>query len=163
MSNLNLLRYYQRIITVGVGSEIKTTVQEVADLLCTSPRHARNLLSQMQELDWLTWQPRAGRNQRSTLLLNIELGALKESLALERIQQGKYERALAILDEDEAMFGRLLKTTSGTSVQEGRVNIQLTYKRMFERIVPHQFTVVVSVSFCVRFIAAWYPVMIMVL
>ncbi|MEZ8628929.1 SgrR family transcriptional regulator [Vibrio lentus] len=138
MSNLNLLRYYQRIITVGVGSEIKTTVQEVADLLCTSPRHARNLLSQMQELEWLTWQPKAGRNQRSTLLLNIELSALKESLALERIQQGKYERALAILDEDEAMFGRLLKTTSGASVQEGRVNIQLTYKRMFERIVPHQ-------------------------
>ncbi len=138
MSNLNLLRYYQRIAPIGVGSEMKTTVQEVADLLCTSPRHARNLLSQMQELTWLTWQPKAGRNQRSSLLLNIELGALKERLALERIQQGKYEKALAILDEDEATFGRLLKTTSGASVQEGRVSIQLTYKRMFERIVPHQ-------------------------
>ena len=117
MSNLNLLRYYQRIAPIGVGSEMKTTVQEVADLLCTSPRHARNL--------------KAGRNQRSSLLLNIELGALKERLALERIQQGKYEKALAILDEDEATFGRLLKTTSGASVQEGRVSIQLTYKRMF--------------------------------
>ena len=97
MSNLNLLRYYQRIAPIGVGSEIKTTVQEVADLLCTSPRHARNLLSQMQKLAWLTWQPKAGRNQRSSLLLNIELGVLKESLALERIQQGKYEKALLFL------------------------------------------------------------------
>ncbi|MCV6039452.1 hypothetical protein OFP00_40870, partial [Escherichia coli] len=46
--------------------------------------------------------------------------------------------ALSILDEDEAAFGRLLKTTSGASVKEGRLNIQLTYKRMLERVVPHQ-------------------------
>ncbi|CAH1527894.1 Transporter [Vibrio jasicida] len=138
MSDLNLFRYYQRLTPFGVGSEAKTTLQEVADLLFTSPRHARSLLSQMQEQAWLSWLPKAGRNQRSTLLLNIELSALKESLALERIKLGKYEKALAILDEDEAAFGRLLKTTSGASVQEGRLNIQLTYKRMFERIVPHQ-------------------------
>ncbi|EDL68898.1 SgrR family transcriptional regulator [Vibrio campbellii] len=138
MSDLNLFRYYQRLTPLGVGSEVKTTLQEVADLLFTSPRHARSLLSQMQTLMWLSWQPKAGRNQRSTLLLNIELSALKESLALERIKLGKYEKALAILDEDETAFGRLLKTTSGASVQEGRLNIQLTYKRMFERIVPHQ-------------------------
>ncbi|ELC3158978.1 SgrR family transcriptional regulator [Vibrio harveyi] len=138
MSDLNLFRYYQRLTPLGIGGEVKTTLQEVADLLFTSPRHARSLLSQMQEQEWLSWQPKAGRNQRSTLLLNIELSALKESLALERIKRGKYEKALAILDEDEAAFGRLLKTTSGASVQEGRLNIQLTYKRMFERIVPHQ-------------------------
>ncbi|MFX3745783.1 hypothetical protein ACJBQ8_10040, partial [Streptococcus suis] len=47
-------------------------------------------------------------------------------------------KALSILDEDEAAFGRLLKTTSGASVKEGRLNIKLTYKRMFERVVPHQ-------------------------
>ncbi|MDF5463485.1 ABC transporter substrate-binding protein, partial [Vibrio parahaemolyticus] len=73
-----------------------------------------------------------------TLILNMELDVLKESLALERIKLGKYEKALAILDEDELAFGRLLKTTSGASVQEGQLNIQLTYKRMFERVVPHQ-------------------------
>ncbi|BBL91890.1 hypothetical protein VroAM7_45430 [Vibrio rotiferianus] len=91
MSDLNLFRYYQRLTPFGVGSEAKTTLQEVADLLFTSPRHARSLLSQMQSLMWLSWQPKAGRNQRSTLLLNIELSALKESLALERIKLGKYE------------------------------------------------------------------------
>ncbi|EDP59503.1 SgrR family transcriptional regulator [Vibrio sp. AND4] len=138
MSDLNLFRYYQRLTPLTVGCEVKTTLQEVADLLFTSPRHARSLLSQMQEVMWLSWQPKSGRNQRSTLILNIELSTLKESLALERIKLGKYEKALAILDENEAAFGRLLKTTSGASVQEGRLNIQLTYKRMFERIVPHQ-------------------------
>ncbi len=138
VSDLNLFRYYQRLLSFGVGNEAKTTLQEIADLLFTSPRHARSLLSQMQDKMWLSWYPKAGRNQRSTLVLNIELEALKESLALARIKRGKYEKALAILDEDEIAFGRLLKTTSGASVQEGQLNIQLTYKRMFERVVPHQ-------------------------
>ncbi|PFG58082.1 MarR-like DNA-binding transcriptional regulator SgrR of sgrS sRNA [Vibrio sp. ES.051] len=138
MSDLNLFRYYQRLLPFGVGDETKTTLQEIADLLFTSPRHARSLLSQMQHKAWLNWYPKAGRNQRSTLILNIDIHALKESLALERIQLGKYEKALSILEEDEVAFGRLLKTTSGASVQEGQLNIQLTYKRMFERIVPHQ-------------------------
>ncbi|WP_322804426.1 SgrR family transcriptional regulator [Vibrio alfacsensis] len=138
MSDLNLFRYYQRLAPLGIGSEIKTTLQEVSDLLFTSPRHARSLLSQIQDQGWLSWQPKAGRNQRSLLLLNVDSTALKESLALERIKSGKYEKALTILDEDELAFGRLLKSTSGASVQEGRLNIQLTYKRVFERIVPHQ-------------------------
>ena len=37
MSDLNLFRYYQRLTPLGVGSEVKTTLQEVADLLFTSP------------------------------------------------------------------------------------------------------------------------------
>lgn len=138
MSDLNLFRYYQRLLSFSVGDETKTTLQDIADIMFTSSRHARSLLTQMQQKAWLSWHPKAGRNQRSTLILNMELDVLKESLALERIKLGKYEKALAILDEDEMAFGRLLKTTSGASVQEGQLNIQLTYKRMFERVVPHQ-------------------------
>lgn len=138
MSDLNLFRYYQRLMPFDVGKETKTTLLEIAELLFVSPRHARSLLAQMQQHEWLSWQPKAGRNHRSTLLMNVELSALKETLAQERIKSGKYEKALSILDEDEAAFGRLLKTTSGASLQEGQLNIQLTYKRTFERVVPHQ-------------------------
>ncbi|MDF2152698.1 SgrR family transcriptional regulator [Vibrio sp. CAU 1672] len=138
MSDLNLFRYYTRLQAYGIGNEQKTTLQAVAERLFTSPRHARSLLSQMQELGWLSWHPKAGRNQRSALLLNVELPALREALAFERVKQGKYEKALSLLEYDQAAFGRLLKNTSGASVQEGRLNIQLTYKREFERLVPHQ-------------------------
>ncbi|KJY84492.1 transporter [Vibrio galatheae] len=137
MSDLNLLRYYSRLVPFGIGVEHKTTLPEVANSLCTTPRHARNLLNQMLELAWLSWLPKAGRNQRSTLLLNLELSELKAQLAAKRILQGKYEKALAILDDDEMAFGRLLQTTSGASMREGRLHIQLTYKRPFERLVPH--------------------------
>lgn len=138
MSDLNLLRYYSRLVDLGVGKEIATVLDEVAERLCTSQRHGRNLLNQMQDNQWLTWVPKAGRNQRSALKLNIDLDVLKQQLAAERILNGRYEKALEILDNDEMAFGRLLQNTSGASMREGRLNIQLTYKRPFERLIPHQ-------------------------
>ncbi|RTZ18128.1 SgrR family transcriptional regulator [Vibrio aquaticus] len=138
MSDLNLVRYYTRLVQLGIGEEIKTALPSVAETLFTSPRHARNLLNQMQQLEWLSWTPKVGRNQRSTLVLNHQLDELKNQLAAKRILQGKYEKALSILDDDEVAFGRLLQSTSGASMREGLLHIQLTYKRPFERLVPHQ-------------------------
>lgn len=137
MSDLTLLRYYTRLEPLGVGKEIKTALPMIAEVLFTSPRHARNLLNDMQKLDWLQWKPKVGRNQRSTLYLNTTLLELKKQLAAIRIREGKYEKALSILDDDERTFGQLLQKTSGASLREGRLHIQLTYKRPFEYLVPH--------------------------
>ncbi|EGU33999.1 ABC-type uncharacterized transport system, periplasmic component [Vibrio ichthyoenteri ATCC 700023] len=137
MSDLNLLRYYARLTQLGVGNEIKTALSDVSDTLFTSARHARNLLGEMQKQHWLSWQPKVGRNQRSTLILKLELDELKAQLATKRIEQGKYEKALAILDNNERTFGQLLQNTSGASIREGRLHIQLTYKRPFEKLLPH--------------------------
>lgn len=137
MSDLNLLRYYSRLAELGVEQEFKIPLNEVSERFITSPRHARTLLGQMQELGWLTWLPKAGRNQRSTLLLNLRVENLKERLAGKRVRLGQYEKALSILDNDEIKFRQLLHTTSGASIREGRLHIQLTYKRQFERLVPH--------------------------
>ncbi|WP_367990628.1 SgrR family transcriptional regulator [Vibrio sp. NTOU-M3] len=137
MSDLKLLRYYARLTPLGVDQEIKTALSALAETLFTSPRHARNLLHEMQQLNWLSWQPKVGRNQRSTLVLHVELARLKEQLASERIRAGQYEKALTLLDQDKRIFGRLLQSTSGASIREGQLHIQLTYKRPFERLVPH--------------------------
>lgn len=138
MSDLNLLRYYARLEPLGVGETIKTALPHIAERLFTSHRHARNLLNQMQQLEWLSWSPKVGRNQRSALVLNLTLSDLKSQLAGKRILQGKYELALTILDNDQKAFGRLLQSTSGATLREGLLHIQLTYKRSFERLVPHQ-------------------------
>lgn len=137
MSDLTLLRYYSRLSNLGTGEEIKTSLPNVAETLFTSPRHARNLLNDMQKLDWLEWTPKVGRNQRSSLVLKYPLNELKAQLAAIRVREGKYEKALSILDDDKAAFGQLLQSTSGASMREGRLHIQLTYKRPLERLVPH--------------------------
>ncbi|MDN3680840.1 SgrR family transcriptional regulator [Vibrio tapetis subsp. quintayensis] len=137
MSEQSLMRYYSRLLPLGVGEEIKTSLFEVSERLFTSTRHARTLLNKMHLQGWLIWQPKAGRSQRSSLFLQLEPGELKSQLATEQIALGQYEKALQFLDGDQALFGQLLQNTSGATIREGLLHIQLTYKRSFEQLVPH--------------------------
>ena len=116
-------RYYQRLAVLSIGIELKTALPDLAGIMCTSPRHARNRLKQMQVLDWLSWNPKVGHSRRSTLVLNHHLSDLKELLASKRILAGKYQQALTILEQDQMIFGRLLQTTSGASLREGLLHI----------------------------------------
>ena len=109
MSDLNLVRYYQRLAVLGIGIELKTALPDLADIMCTSPRHARNLLKQMQVLDWLNWNPKVGRSRRSTLVLNQHLSELKELLASKRILAGKYQQVSLLRDHDGINTDRLCR------------------------------------------------------
>jgi len=91
----------------------------------------------MQHLHWLNWTPKVGRNQRSLLTLNFDLEELQNQLAEEQISIGKYERALEILANNQNRFSQLLQITSGATLREGQLHIQLTYKRCFSSILPH--------------------------
>ncbi|KLV03200.1 peptide-binding protein [Photobacterium aquae] len=129
--------YYSRLCVLGVRQDIAITLDEVAEAMFTSSRHCRTLLREMQALGWLAWSPKVGRNQRSGLYLNYSLPSLKAEIAQSMIAEGKYERALALIDNDQALFGQLLKKTSGTNRREGRLHIQLTYTRAFSPLLPH--------------------------
>ncbi|MGF1681644.1 SgrR family transcriptional regulator [Photobacterium minamisatsumaniensis] len=129
--------YYSRLVKYGVNNEISVTLAEVAEMMFTSTRHCRTLLKQMHELGWIEWSPKVGRNQRSTLLLKYSLTALKADLAQKMIAEGDYEKAMALIDNDKALFGQLLINTSGTQLREGQVHIQLTYDRNFSALLPH--------------------------
>ncbi len=137
MSEQNLMRYYVRLESLGIGEEIKISLADVSQLLFTSLRHARTLLNSMHQKQWLSWQPRSGRGQRSSLVLMLESNELKQRIASDKIRRGNYDKALEILEHDEVLFGQLLQSTSGASIREGRLHIQLTYKRAFEKLLPH--------------------------
>ncbi|MCG3723198.1 SgrR family transcriptional regulator [Vibrio cincinnatiensis] len=137
MSILNLYRYYLRLQEYGIEKNSATTLDEIADKLCTSPRYARSLLRQMQKHHWLTWQPKVGRNQRSTLCLTQPADTLKQQLASDYILRGQYSKALTLLEHNEQLFARLLQHTSGASMHQGRLHIQLTYRRSFQPLLPH--------------------------
>lgn len=138
MSILNLYRYYTRLSGREVGQPHSTTLDDIATQLCTSPRYARQLLRQMQEHHWLTWQPKVGRNQRSTLCLIQSTDSLKQQLASDYILRSQYSKALTLLEHNEQLFARLLQHTSGASMHQGRLHVQLTYRRSFHSLLPHR-------------------------
>lgn len=129
--------HFSRLSKLGVKQEIAITLHEVADVMFASTRHCRTLLSEMRDLGWLEWTPKAGRNQRSLLYLAYSVDELKAELAQQMIAAGKYEKALSLIDNDQMLFGQLLQSTSGASQREGRLHIQLTYTRSFSALLPH--------------------------
>ena len=138
LSKDKLLLYYLRLSKLGVKQELLIPLHEVAEAMFTSARHCRTILKEMDNIGWLVWIPKPGRNQRSTLELKFKPEELKMELASQLISLGKYEKSLALLDNDQALFGQLLQKTSGTSQREGRLHIQLTYHRPFSELLPHK-------------------------
>lgn len=137
LNNDKKMLYYARLTKLGAKQEIAITLQDVAEVMFTSTRHCRTLLNELRDLGWLEWTPKAGRNQRSTLYLSYAIDELKAELAQQMIAIGKYEKALALIDHDQVLFGRLLQNTSGAVQREGRLHIQLTYGRSFAALLPH--------------------------
>lgn len=132
------LLYYSRLAVLGVNKAIFIRLNEVAEVLFTSSRHCRTLLKEMHELGWLEWTPKAGRNQRSRLYLSQTLDELKIELAKQMIANGRYEKALGLINNDQLLFGQLLHSTSGSQRRAGRLHIQLTYDRPFSALLPHK-------------------------
>ncbi|MGF1793728.1 SgrR family transcriptional regulator [Photobacterium profundum] len=136
-SKSKLILYYLRIAKFGVRKEILITLHDVAEAMFTSTRHSRTLLKEMQSVGWLEWAPKVGRNQRSMLHLKYRPDELTADLAKMMISEGKYEKALALIDNDQTLFGQLLQNTSGATRREGQLHVQLTYRRPFSQLLPH--------------------------
>lgn len=137
MESINLYRYFKRLEAFEVGHQHAVTLSDVAERFFSSPRHTRSILKHLSQAEWITWVPRAGRNQRSTLIRLLSEGEVKRRIASQWVKEGKYDRALEFLDNDQVAFGQLLQQTSGAKITEGRVNVQLTYNRPLTRLVPH--------------------------
>jgi len=137
LSDLTLMRYYLRLEPLGSDGAVSVSLTEISELLFTSLRHARTLLGKMHSEGWVIWQPKPGRNQRSSITLQYTSDGLKQHVAASLIELGQYEKALTVLDQNREVFGSLLQQTSGVSMREGILHVQLTYKRKFEALFPH--------------------------
>ncbi len=137
MSEVKLIRYYLKLVHLGVQQTCLVTLDDIAEQFSSSKRHARTLIQQMQSSGWLKWQPVVGRHQRSSLYLNYSSDDIRLQVASSLIHRGAYEKALELLEGDQRQFGRLLQDTSGVRHSSGELSLQLTYYRSFAPLQPH--------------------------
>ncbi|PSW15506.1 hypothetical protein C9J01_00345 [Photobacterium rosenbergii] len=138
MKDHRAFQYYSRLLSFEAKQDNFTSLAEIAEVLCTTPRHSRTLLQQLQERGWLSWTPKVGRNQRSILHLRFSLMELQQQLAKRMIEGGQYKKALELVNGDQNQFAALLQQTSGATLREGQLHIQLTYQRIFSHLLPHK-------------------------
>lgn len=85
--------------SIDEGIPFEVTTQELADLLDCTQRNMVLLLKRMQQEQWLTWEPKRGRGNRSSLsfLVSKEQIALQE--AQEMMQKQDLHSALELLGQ----------------------------------------------------------------
>ncbi|GEA50026.1 transporter [Vibrio inusitatus NBRC 102082] len=137
MKPIKLVRFFARLESYSVHEENAVLLDEVSELLYTTTRYARTLLGDMQRNGWLQWTPKTGRNQRSILKKLYSEAEVRRQIALNFISQKQFEEALEALQDNQQIFGELLKQSSGAGLHNGLLHVQLTYNRTFSALYPH--------------------------
>ncbi len=65
----------------GAGAKAETTLDEIAQVLDCTHRHALNVVTAMERLGWIIWSPKRGRGSRS----GLEFAVPTEQIAVEAV------------------------------------------------------------------------------
>jgi SgrR family transcriptional regulator len=76
------------------GTEVSVTVEELSDILDCTHRNVLLLLNRMSEVNWLQWNPKSGRGNRSKLVFLVPTEQLILELAKSLVEQKDLRGAL---------------------------------------------------------------------
>lgn len=136
MPSSRLYQQFQRLAQQLGGDERETSLAEVAELLCCTPRNARLLLRRMQEQGWLDWSAEAGRGRRSCLTLLDNQESLTRRRLRELLSQGQLAQAVRLAEDRLDLLTPLLIEQLGQATREGRQILRVPYYRPLPRLLP---------------------------
>ncbi|MFM5819432.1 HTH-type transcriptional regulator SgrR [Aeromonas sanarellii] len=136
MPSSRLYQQFQRLAQQLGGDERETSLAEVAELLCCTPRNARLLLRRMQEQGWLDWSAEAGRGRRSRLTLLDNQESLTRRRLRELLSQGQLAQAVRLAEDRLDLLTPLLIEQLGQATREGRQILRVPYYRPLPRLLP---------------------------
>lgn len=76
---------------------VEVSLEQLAEVLCCTPRNVKLIVKQCQELGWIEWQPGRGRGNRSIITFNMESNNVISSWAQTKIDKGQYSQAMELM------------------------------------------------------------------
>lgn len=131
-----LYQQFQRLAQQLGCDERETSLAEVADLLCCTPRNARLLLRRMQDQGWLSWSAEAGRGRRSRLTLLDSQESLTRRRLRDLLSQGQLAQAVRLAEGRLDLLTPLLIEQLGQATREGRQILRVPYYRPLPQLLP---------------------------
>lgn len=139
MASIRLEHHYLRLWRLFGSQPVHTTLQGLADQLCCSRRHMRNILNDMMNRGWVLWQSQAGRGHQSLLqLLRSEQQLLSEQAAL-LIDNGRMGAAFHLLERHQEQLSEFMRARLGLVVQQERQILRVPYFRAISSLYPKQW------------------------
>ncbi|TCP58035.1 MarR-like DNA-binding transcriptional regulator SgrR of sgrS sRNA [Tumebacillus sp. BK434] len=81
------------------GQALPITLEEIAAILCCTPRNAKLIVKRLAEQNWMHWQPGRGRGHTSLVTLQILPADLLFSLAQELVRTGDIRAANELIGQ----------------------------------------------------------------
>jgi SgrR family transcriptional regulator len=101
---MQLINYYQSVRKarpdVPEFIETEITMDELASIFICSRRNVNLIVKQMQELQWIEWQPGRGRGNRSTITFLIEFSSLIIQTAKSLVLRDDIKSALELIQQN---------------------------------------------------------------
>lgn len=135
MPSSRLQQQFIRLWQSCEGQAQETTLDLLADKLCCSRRHMRNLLNMMVKCGWISWQAQAGRGKRSRLVFLYTGLALQQQRAENLLEQDRIDQLVQLVG-DKATLRQMLITHLGRSFRQGRHILRVLYYRPMRNLLP---------------------------
>lgn len=136
MRDARLNEHYQRLYRMLEGQPVDTTLQQLADGLCCTRRHMRNLLQRMQARGWIVWHASVGRGGRSRLEFVVPAGTLQRERAVALLAEGRIEQAARLLGDDRQALEAAVLARLGRRWDRERQVLAVPYYRPLGNLVP---------------------------
>jgi SgrR family transcriptional regulator len=105
---MKLVEHYLHLISSlssdGSPTRFKTTIEEIAGMLCCTKRHAKHILKTFQDKEWVIWDTGIGRGKRSLLTFLLSRDEVIRETAKELVREGKYDKALEQMSSVSALI-----------------------------------------------------------
>ncbi|WEG19256.1 ABC transporter substrate-binding protein (plasmid) [Alkalihalophilus pseudofirmus] len=145
---MKLENHYSTLYTLwGRENTNDVFISDIARELCCSDRHAKSVLKQMINKNWINWEPSVGRGKPSKLTCLVKPTEIEEQKVQKWIQDGDINRAIRWMESQtglETSFinwleGELQWTPSYRN-QGGMDVLSYPYYRPIRSLVPSQIT-----------------------
>lgn len=87
------LRLRKHLSQYGEGQEIQITLNDLAQILCCTNRHVKNILKQMSDSEWISWIPGRGRGNHSALFFRVPGKEIVFEVAKQLVSKGDVKTA----------------------------------------------------------------------
>ncbi len=136
MSGPRLKQQFQTLFQHYDGADSEVTVGELMDILRCTRRNVRMVMGKLSDEGWVSWAPAVGRGKLSKLQFRMTNEALIQADVAVCIQEGKFDKALQLLGNDQQKLASFIGEQLGYATVQGRQVLRLPYYRAINPLDP---------------------------
>lgn len=141
---MKLDKHYFTLYSVWGPTSKDVFISDIAKRLSCSNRHAKSVIKQMTEKQWINWEPSPGRGKASKLTFLLKPNEIEEQNVRSWIEEGDIVRALKWMENQAELEASFVKWLEGqfqwtpSHRRDDGMDV-LSYQHIFNRLLQYRY------------------------